>query len=310
MTGNSEASSVPTVYDLVNPTLRAIRALGGSASIAEIVNRVIEDMSLSPRVVQVPHTDGGQRTRLEYNLAWSRTFLKGYGLIDNSRRGVWSLTASGRDTERVDAQELRRASPKQEIGEAREEPGENSPTADSPDAAAPTSEELPADETVLIEDASEETASWRETLSAALLGMSPDAFERLCMRLLREAGFIEVTVTGKSGDGGIDGHGIIRLAGLISFPVLFQCKRYANNVTAGTVRDFRGAMVGRADKGLLLTTAGFTRDAHREATRDGAPPIDLIDGELLMDRLKELGLGVSVRTVEVVEVDKGFFDSI
>ena len=190
MTGNSEASSVPTVYDLVNPTLRAIRALGGSASIAEIVNRVIEDMSLSPRVVQVPHTDGGQRTRLEYNLAWSRTFLKGYGLIDNSRRGVWSLTASGRDTERVDAQELRRASPKQEIGEAREEPGENSPTADSPDAAAPTSEELPADETVLIEDASEETASWRETLSAALLNMSPDAFERLCQRLLRESGFI------------------------------------------------------------------------------------------------------------------------
>ena len=130
------------------------------------------------------------------------------------------------------------------------------------------------------------------------------------MRLLREAGFIEVTVTGKSGDGGIDGHGIIRLAGLISFPVLFQCKRYANNVAAGAVRDFRGAMVGRADKGLILTTGGFTRDAHREATRDGAPPIDLIDGELLMDRLKELGLGVSVRTVEVVDVDTGFFDSV
>ena len=160
------------------------------------------------------------------------------------------------------------------------------------------------------EDSSDEIASWRETLAAALLSMSPDAFERLCQRLLRESGFIEVTVTGKSGDGGIDGHGIIRLAGLISFPVLFQCKRYANNVTAGTVRDFRGAMVGRADKGLILTTGGFTRDAHREATRDGAPPIDLIDGELLMDRLKELELGVSVMMVEVVEVDKGFFDSI
>ena len=184
------------------------------------------------------------------------------------------------------------------------------PSADSPDVTAPMSEELPTDEPGLVEDSSDETASWRETLSAALLSMSPDAFERLCQRLLRKSGFIEVAVTGRTGDGGIDGHGIIRLAGLISFPVVFQCKRYTNNVSAGTVRDFRGAMVGRADKGLILTTGGFTRDAHREATRDGAPPIDLIDGELLMDRLKELGLGVSVRTVEVVEVDTGFFDSI
>ena len=189
-------------------------------------------------------------------------------------------------------------------------PAQDDPAADSPDAAAPVSEELPADETGLIEDSSDETASWRETLSAALLSMPPDAFERLCQRLLRKSGFIEVAVTGRSGDGGIDGHGIIRLAGLISFPVVFQCKRYTNNVSAGTVRDFRGAMVGRADKGLILTTGGFTRDAHREATRDGAPPIDLIDGELLMDRLKELGLGVSVKTVEVVEVDKKWFDSI
>ena len=158
--------------------------------------------------------------------------------------------------------------------------------------------------------AGELAPTWRETLAAALLGMSPDAFERLCRRLLRESGFDEVTVTGRSGDGGIDGRGIKRLDGLISFPILFQCKRYANNVTAGTVRDFRGAMAGRADRGLILTTGGFTGDAQKEATRDGVPPIDLIDGELLMNRLKELELGVRVRTVEVVEVDTGFFDSV
>ena len=294
--------------NLFTHPLRALRVLGGSASNEEIANRVIEDMSLPPQIIQVLHSDGRQ-TKLKNRLGWTRTHLKDYGLIDNSRKGVWYLTELGVDTECVDPKDVARAY-QQKRSEEGGEPDENGPTVDSPDAVASVSEEFPADEPGLIEDASEETASWRETLSAALLGMSPDAFERLCMRLLREAGFIEVTVTGKSGDGGIDGHGIIRLAGLISFPVLFQCKRYANNVTAGTVRDFRGAMVGRADKGLLLTTAGFTRDAHREATRDGAPPIDLIDGELLMDRLKELGLGVSVRTVEVVEVDKGFFDSI
>lgn len=177
---------------------------------------------------------------------------------------------------------------------------------------ASVGEELPTDETPSGElvPAGELAPTWRETLAAVLLSMSPDAFERLCMRLLRESGFDEVTVTNSSGDGGIDGRGIKRLDGLISFPILFQCKRYANNVSAGTVRDFRGAMAGRADRGLILTTGGFTSDAQKEATRDGVPPIDLIDGELLMERLKELGLGVSVRTVEVVEVDKGFFDSI
>ena len=142
--------------------------------------------------------------------------------------------------------------------------------------------------------------------------MEPAAFERLSQRLLRESGFIEVEVTGRSGDEGIDGNGIIRLAGLISFPVLFQCKRYKGNVSSGAVRDFRGAMQGRADKGLIITTGGFTSGAHKEATRDGAPPIDLIDGALLVNKLKELRLGVSVRTetVEIVDVDGHWFETI
>ncbi len=308
MAGNPDVGSVPTQSELMNPTLRALHALGGSASVGEITNRVIEGLSLPPHIVQILHGARSKtQTRLNYNLGLSRTYLKVYGLIGNSRRGIWSLTASGVDTERVDPEEVLRAYRKRRGGDG-DKPGGDSSTTDSPGAVAPTSGELPADEIVLIEDSSDENASWRETLSEALLSMSPDAFERLCQRLLRESGFIQVNVTGQSGDGGIDGRGIIRLAGMISFPVVFQCKRYTNNVSAGTVRDFRGAMAGRADRGLILTTGGFTGDAEKEATRDGVPPIDLIDGELLMDRLKELGLGV--RTVEVVEVDKGFFDSI
>lgn len=156
----------------------------------------------------------------------------------------------------------------------------------------------------------EETATWRETLMATLLEMQPDAFERLCQRVLRESGFIQVEVTGRSSDGGIDGHGIVRLAGLISFPVIFQCKRYRNTVSSSIVRDFRGAMVGRADKGLIITTGSFTRDASVEATRDGAPPIDLIDGEQLIDKLRDLKLGVVTRKVEVVEVNTKWFSAI
>ncbi len=149
---------------------------------------------------------------------------------------------------------------------------------------------------------------WKEHLLETLLAVPPDQFERLARRLLREAGFISATVTGKSGDGGIDGIGVYRLS-LVSFPVFFQCKRYKGSVGAGAVRDFRGAMSGRGDKGLLITTGNFTAEAKSEATRDGAPPIDLIDGERLCDLLKDYELGVrcTIRQVEEVEVLPEFF---
>jgi restriction system protein len=150
-------------------------------------------------------------------------------------------------------------------------------------------------------EAAKET-TWRDELLETLLEMDPSAFERLVQRLLRECGFVQVEVLGRSGDGGIDGKGIMRLGGLLSFHVIFQCKRYRDTVGAGHVRDFRGAMVGRADKGLLITTGNFSKDATREATRDGAPAIDLIDGDQLVEKLKELELGVRTKKVEVEEV--------
>ena len=290
---DSVRDRVPNYLDLMKPTLAALHRLGGSANNREIVNQVIEDMGLSDDIVQVPYRGKAKRgkanmTALEDELGWARTYLKKYGLIDNSERGVWSLTAKGQQTQDVDPQAVRDfyRSQRRTLEQAEDTPSEEAETS------------------------AEETASWREDLLDTLRNMPPDAFERLCQRLLRESGFIEVEVTGKSGDGGIDGHGIIRLAGLISFPVLFQCKRYSGSVGASVVRDFRGAMVGRAEKGLVLTTGHFTTEAQREATRDGATPIDLIDGELLMDKMKELELGVSVEMVEKVEVKKDWFASI
>ncbi|MYC71747.1 MAG: restriction endonuclease [Gemmatimonadetes bacterium] len=291
MTDNVNADSVPKYSDLLNPTLAALHALGGSASTREIVNQVIEDMGLSTAIVQVPYKQG---TSLEYRLGWARSYLKKYGLIDNSERSVWSLTAKGRETQYVDSKKV--------VDFVRQQ---KQPRKQAKKEAALTEKVQTS-----AEDSADEIASWREGLLDTLQNIPPDAFERLCQRLLRESGFIEVEVTGKSSDGGIDGHGIIRLAGLISFPVLFQCKRYSGSVGASIVRDFRGAMVGRAEKGLILTTGRFTIEAQREATRDGATPIDLIDGELLMDKMKELKLGVSAKMVEVVEVDRGWFASI
>lgn len=141
--------------------------------------------------------------------------------------------------------------------------------------------------------------------------MDPAAFERLAGRLLREAGFVNVRVTGKSNDGGIDGIGVYRVS-LVSFPIYFQCKRYQGSVGAGEVRDFRGAMSGRGEKGLLITTANFTASAKAEATRDGAPPVDLVDGTELVELMRRYELGVKSvpRTVYDVEVDQSFFKAV
>ena len=278
----------------MNPTLQAIHEAGGSASINEITKIVIRNLAISDDDANEPHGNGTQ-TELEYRLAWARTDLKKYGLVTNSARGIWALTPDGQKAGEIDPQAVWRAN--------REEERANRGAG----GGARVSPEIGIDDAAGI---SEEQPTWQERLLDALMGMDPGAFERLCQRMLRESGFIEVEVTGQSGDGGIDGHGIIRMGGLISFPVLFQCKRYQGNVAASVVRDFRGAMAGRSDKGLLITTGGFTRDAKAEATRDGAPPIDLIDGALLAEKLKELGLGVKTEMVEQVTVDAAFFEGI
>ncbi len=161
-----------------------------------------------------------------------------------------------------------------------------------------------ADAVVAEEDV--EVPSHKEGLHQILLGLPPSGFERLSQRLLREAGFTQVFVTGRSGDGGIDGHGTLQINPLVSFKVLFQCKRYLGSVSPSHVRDFRGAMAGRADKGIILTTGSFSVDARREAARDGVPPIEVIDGERLIEMLEKLELGV--KPVRAYEIDDGFFE--
>ena len=285
---------VPSVKELMNPVLEAVRQAGGSAHIDEITESVIRDLGLSEDDANQPHVSNGYLTALEYNLGWARTNLKQSGLITNSKRGIWSLTPDGQGTGNIDPQEVYRAN--REAERIRRE----------------SSKRLGSDIPNDSETEDDLEASWKDRLLEVLADLSPDAFERLCQRMLRESGFIEVAVTGRSGDGGIDGHGIIRMGGLISFPVLFQCKRWQGSVGSRVVRDFRGAMAGRSDKGLLITTGSFTRDAKAEATRDGVTPIDLIDGSLLADKLKELEIGVKTETVveERVTVDGEFFERV
>lgn len=278
---------LPQYHQFFNPVLDALRELGGSATNAELEEMVAKLMELPESIVEIPHKDTNT-TEVGYRIAWARTYLKKYGVIENSQRGVWTLTAAGRDTRKVDTTEVRRHV--KELG---------SPTKTG--GGAPGS---------VDEDTDDEADDWEETALNILKSIDPIAFERLCQRLLRESGFIEVEVTGRSGDGGIDGRGILRIGGLISFTVMFQSKRYKDAVGSSVVRDFRGALMGRADKGLIITTGRFTADANKEATRDGATPIDLIDGRLLVQRLRELGLGIQTKTIEVVEVDRAWFEQV
>jgi len=282
-------ADIPTFDALMNPVIEALKELGGSGTIEEINTKTTEIAGLSDEQLEVLHdpNKGGQ-TEVEYRLAWTRTYLKKYGVLENSTRGIWALTPKGRQLDRVNPKTVRRFV-QQQNKKARA---------------------VVSDKGDLVEVDVE--TSWRDEVLDILLEMDPSAFERLVQRLLRESGFTQVEVTGRTGDGGIDGRGIMRLGGLLSFQVIFQCKRYKGSVTVSQVRDFRGAMVGRADKGLLVTTGNFTKDAVREATRDGAPAIDLIDGDQLIDKLKELDLGVKTKIIEVEQItpDRDWFSSI
>jgi restriction system protein len=279
--------SVPTFDELMSPTLRALKAMGGSGNNEELLAKIVELEQIPPEVQSVQHTDHRQ-SRINYNLAWAKTYLKKVGAIDNSSRGVWSISKEGENLSE-DEVRLIPARVRKQVAEARRE--RESTSADT--------EELE----VVGE------RFWKDELLDVLRSMRPDAFERLAQRVLREAGFIKVEVTGRSGDGGIDGLGVLRV-NLLSFQVSLQCKRYQSSVGAGAIRDFRGAMVGRSDKGLLITTATFTPDAKREATRDGAPAIDLIDGDQLCDLLKQLKLGVKTEMVEKMTVEPAWFQDL
>lgn len=289
--------AIPRHDDLMLPTLRVLDTHGGSATNEEIEEALIETLGLTSEQMDVAYPTTGAGI-VRDRMSWARSYLKYPGFVANPKRAMWVLTEEGRSALGWTDEAVRKAVSQGYAAKHAKKPAQVAAT----QTEAELSIETPTEQ---------EEEVWTDLLLAQLKTMPPDAFERLSQRLLRESGFVRVEVTGKSGDGGIDGSGVLRM-NLISFQVLFQCKRYAGSVSSGTVRDFRGAMQGRADKGLIITTGAFTADARKEATRDGARSIDLIDGEALCQLLKERRLGVRVREVvhEEVEVIPEFFTEI
>lgn len=270
------------------PLLDALRKLGGSGKPEEVAEQIASDLSLSDDLQNELLPSGGPR--FQNQVAWARFYLVREGLLDSSKRGVWSLTENGRST--VLTQEQAREIFLRWVRIFQEH------------RRAKTAIEEPVAEQI-AEATGATSTDYREETIKLLLALPPAGFERLSQRLLRESGFTQVVVTGQSGDGGIDGHGTLQINPLVSLKVLFQCKRYTKSVAPSHVRDFRGAMAGRADKGIIITTGTFTVEARREASRDGVPAIELIDGDKLVDMLESLELGL--RPVTTYEVDHAFF---
>lgn len=286
----------PTQLDLVEPLFTAIVDLGGSATNDEIRDKVIENLKLSDDIVDEPHKgDASQRTELEYQLAWARTRLKAYGSITNSKRGTWIITPEYADKKTVSRKDIVNFIKEQRLKNKPQEIAEQLAEDDDP-----TNDNI---------ETPEELEPWRNELAEILKTMDPFAFERLSMLLLRECGFTQVSVTKKTGDGGIDGSGKLRLNGIFSFKVAFQCKRYTNSVSPGDIRDFRGSLTADAEKGVFITTGTFTKAAREEAADPAkTPSIDLMDGDEFIDKLIECRLGVKEKTI--FEVERSFFEKV
>ncbi len=290
-----DADSLPDLPGMMLATVEALRVLGGSATIQELDEKVIELEGVTEDEQTFTMPGREDRPRVNYYLAWARTYLKRGDALVNSSRGVWALTESGaaiaglNETrgihEKVGLEERERARAKRKKVKESETGlgnGDGNP---------------------------EEDGDWKALLLTVLGAMLPDAFERLSQRLLREAGFTKVEVRGKTGDGGIDGVGVLRV-NLVSFQVYFQCKRWKGSVGSKEIRDFRGALQGRADKGLFITTGHFSSQASDEATREGAIAIDLIDGNHLCDLLRDSRLAVETEMIEKVTVRSEWFENI
>lgn len=299
--GRERKNISPTYTELIVPTYEALKQLGGSGTNNEIYECVIANLHLSEEVLDEPHLGSINQSEVEYQLAWARTYLKNYGIIVNSARSVWSITSEYASGLTVSAKEIvaftvKRNAKKREMAKNNETQAEQ---------LGKPQDDIQNNDEVEFPD---EVKPWRQQLANVLQNMDPYGFERLSQRLLRECGFTQVAVTKKSGDGGIDGIGKLKINGIVSFNVAFQCKRYKGLVSSGDIRDFRGSLTTDIEKGIFITTGSFSKAAKDEATTLGKKQIDLIDGEEFISKLAEYSIGV--KEVRTYEIDEDFFSKI
>ena len=295
MTGN--VKQLPKHDALFWPVVSALKSLDGSADNEQLVEKVSDLLGLADELTAIPHKDGPQ-TEIAYRIAWVKTWLKWGEILDNPKRAVWVLTSRGRQASEKDIEALRRHL-RSNSSARRKTPITEIPNPEEETTIAAIEEPIE-----VVDD------DWQNKLLTVIKEMHHSAFERLVRLLLLSLGFSQVEVVGRSGDGGIDLLGVVKLNGVLSFRVLAQCKRYKDSVGPRDIRNFRGAMQGRTDKGIFITSGRFTGEARKESSRDGVPEIDLVDGEALTILLKDLGMGVETKMIEQVTVLSSYFESV
>jgi len=290
MTDKRKKSTQAEFTKWFGPLLNALRELGGSGRPKEVVEEIAKAEKIKDSQREEVMKSG--ILRFDNQVAWARQYLVWEGLLDNSKKGVWTLSSKGQETflTHDDARTIFLKWVEIHLKTKKDK--------SSKDKIVQTQEQ---------EEPEELDNEITPTLLEVLQSVSPIGFEHVCKRLLREHGFENVHVTQASHDGGIDGYGTLELNPFVSMKVLFQCKRYKGTVSRAQIGDFRNAMIGRADKGIILTTGTFSEDAKREASRDGAPPIELIDGKKLVELFEKAELGVKPKIV--YEVDYNFFET-
>lgn len=266
------------------PIIEVLKENGGSGNASEVIDKVIERLNIPEEVVGETNASG--QSTIKNRIQWARFYLVKAGLIDSEKRGEWILTQQGFNSKLNPeiVYKLFREVHKEYEGIPRKNKKKNEDRID--------------DE--VVEDEEHSVA-----LLNILKNLKAEGFEKICKRLLTEIKIHDIVITGRSGDQGIDGIGVIKLNDVVNFNIVFQCKKYHDAVSPHHVRDFRGAMQGRADKGLIITTGRFTQEAKKEATRDGVPPIELIDGERLVSLFEKHQLGL--KPVTVYEIVPDFF---
>jgi len=275
-----------------NPTLDALRELGGSGSPVDVSTTIAKNFNIPESKLNETIKSGA--SKFHNQVCWARQYLVWEGYIDPSVRGVWKLTKKGENKKITDSEARKIFLKWVEINAMNRKKKEEEKSA-----------VIEIDEEEI--DDSSLSSDYKKKVLEYLRAMSPKNFERFCLYLLRVNAFENLQLTGKSHDEGIDGIAILRINPVISFRVLFQAKRYkeGNNVSRVQIGDFRNAMIGRADKGIFITTSKFTSEAIKEAYRDGAPQVELVDSDKLINMMELSQIGL--KQVTTYEVDPVFF---
>ncbi len=265
----------PKQAEIELPLLEVLDKLGGKAKPSEVYPLVakhfpsLTEEELSEKLLSYPSI------RKWSNLVqWARQALIDKKQLDGSTRGVWKLTPAGRER----------------LGKRKSKTSTESSTV------------------TLADLVNQDSVRINARIIAELNNLTPHGFEKFCQVLLAQIGYVDLAVTKRSNDGGIDGYGQFR-QGIVTIKSAFQSKRWRKSpVGRPEIDAFRGAIQGDFGHGVFLTTNRFSKDAQDASIKKGAIPVLLLDGEAIAKIMVENGLGVHKQPVYTVDLDPDFFD--